>query len=63
MNSTALIYVFCVLFGVLKATKIQEYGNVKNQKLIDRESVYAVADPNDYVQKAFTFPPVEYNFF
>lgn len=58
MKVSLSIFVLCALFVLQTSAKVKEHGDVKNYKLIDRVAVYAVADPDNYVSKAFTFPPV-----
>lgn len=49
--------VLCALFGAHQARVIQT-GRIDDQKFIDRAAVFAVADPQGYVTKVVTFPPV-----
>lgn len=55
--------VLFALFGLIQSIPVgvKETGDLNN-KLIDRETTYAVADPHGYVSKTFTFPPVRSNF-
>lgn len=64
MKVSITFAVLCALFGFIQATPVgvKETGDVNNHKLIDREATYAVADPNGYVSKIFTFPPVRLRF-
>lgn len=38
--------------------EVNNFGDTKNFKLIDRASAYAPADPEGTVTRTFTFPPV-----
>lgn len=60
MKVVLTICILCAVFGSLRASPFGffNFGDSKNNKLIDREATYAAADPKGFVTKIFTFPPV-----
>lgn len=52
--------VFCAVIASILSIPVNKSGDTDHSNYIDREMVYASADPNGYVTRTFTFPSVNY---
>lgn len=58
MKLTVCLLVALLGIAAANAKHVKVVGEIENHKFIDRQWVYAEAERNDYLYKAFTFPEV-----